>query len=72
VISGIVAAGKFSIVHLGTKSHYHLSPFNVFNHIQNLYFTLEEMTILFQDFALDNSITIEDDVILDVWTRSNR
>ena len=70
-ISSIVAAGTFSVVHFGTKNRNHLSPFNVFNHIQNPYFTLEETTILFRDFALDNSITIEDDVILDVGTKSN-
>ena len=70
-ISSIVAAGTFSVVHLGTKDRNHLSPFNVFNHVQNPYFTLKETTILFRDFALDNTITIEDNVILDVWTRSN-
>jgi hypothetical protein len=70
VISSILAAGTFSVVHLNPTDG-NLSPFNVSNHVQNPYFTLEEMTALFQEFAMDDCINVEDDVIQDVWARES-
>jgi hypothetical protein len=69
-VNSILVAGTFNIIHLNPTDG-NLSPFNVSNHVQNPYFTLEETTTLFQEFAMDNCVNVEDDVIQDVWTRSN-
>jgi hypothetical protein len=70
-ISSILAAGTFSVVHLNPKDS-KLSPFNIVSgHVQSPYFTLEETRILFREFATDNLIEVEDDVIQDVWERSS-
>lgn len=69
-VSSIVAAGTFSILHLNPTDR-NSAPFNVANHVQNPYFTIEETRNLFHQFAVDNGITVEDDVIQDVWARSN-
>ena len=69
-IHGIIVAGTFNILHLST-THHSLSPFNVADVIQTPYFTIEETTTLFHMFAQDNSIDIDDDVIKDVWAKSN-
>ena len=69
-IHGIIVAGTFDILHLST-THHSLSPFNVADVIQTPYFTVEETRTLFHMFAQDYSIDIDDDVIKDVWAKSN-
>jgi hypothetical protein len=69
-VSSIVAAGTFSILHLNPTDR-NSSAFNISNHVQNPYFTIEETRNLFHEFVMDNGITVEDDIIQDVWARSN-
>jgi len=70
-IRGIIAAGTFSILRLTPTKGVGISPFNISNHINNPYFTVKETRHLFDKFAQDNDITIEDDVVQSVWAKSN-
>jgi hypothetical protein len=69
-IDGVVAAGTFDIVNL-SPSNSTISPFNVADHIQNPYFTVEEARKLFYEFAHGLHITIDDTVVEDIWAKSN-
>jgi hypothetical protein len=66
----IIAAGTFRILHLSPTNN-SLSPFNVSSSIRNPYFSIEETTALFRAFARDNDCVINDNVIVDVWAKSN-
>jgi hypothetical protein len=71
-IRSVIATGTFSILHLSTtKSSLSPSPFNVSNCIQNPYFSVEETRTLFHMFAQDNDMVIDDEVVEDVWAKSN-
>src|ERR1700722_4765511 len=70
-ISSIIAAGTFSIVHLNPTPHQNISPFNVSDAIQSPNFSREETERLFNDFARDKSITIDDEVVSYIWDKSN-
>jgi hypothetical protein len=69
-IQSIVTCGTFSLLHLSPTRLY-MSPFNVGEHIQNPYFSKEDVYQLFSEFAQDNNITIDENVIEDVWSKSN-
>ena len=69
-IESIIAAGTFNILFLN-PSQSSISPFNISNRIDNPYFTTEETMSLFDEFAQDQGITIEDAVVEDIWVRSN-
>ncbi len=69
-IESIIAAGTFSILFLN-PSQSSISPFNISDRIDNPYFTAEETRMLFDEFAQDHRITIEDAVVEDIWVRSN-
>jgi len=68
-IRSIIAAGTFSILHLNPDNP-SFSPFNISDQINNQYFTLEETNVLFQAFACDHGIMIEDAVVEDVQEKS--
>jgi hypothetical protein len=73
VISSLstVLAGTFSIVHMSPTSR-HIAPFNVVSEtFQNPNFNKEEIENLFRDFAQDSGITIDTDVISDIWEKTN-
>src|ERR1700722_882712 len=70
-ISSIIAAGTFSIVHLNPTPLENISPFNVSDAIQSPNFSREETERLFNEFARDKGITIDDEVVSDIWDKSN-
>jgi hypothetical protein len=47
-----------------------MSPFNITDRIDNSYFTIKETRKLFQEFAQDARIVIDDAVIEDIWVNS--
>ena len=59
----VIAAGTFSIVHLNLS--------NVADSVQSPYFTIDETRELFREFQSDFSITIDDAIVDDIWTKSN-
>ena len=69
-IKSVIAAGTFSTMRL-TTSRSNLSPFNIWNSFQIPYFTKDETTKIFDMFAEDNYITIDEAVIHDIWAQSN-
>jgi hypothetical protein len=69
-IQSIIICGTFSLSHLSPTQNY-TSPFNVGDHIQNPYFSKEDVYQLFSEFTQDNNITIDENVIEDVWSKSN-
>ncbi|KIM39967.1 hypothetical protein M413DRAFT_446873 [Hebeloma cylindrosporum] len=69
-IRSVIAAGTLSVLHLNPRGST-VSPFNVANHIQTPYFTVEEVKKLFDEFAHDYHITIDDAVVQDIWAKSN-
>lgn len=68
-IRSIIAAGNFNIACLSTSDNF--SPFNSGIHIQNSNFTLEEVGRLFHEFAKDHKIQIGDDIVEDVFDKTN-
>ena len=70
-ISAVIMAGTFSIVHMNPTPGQNISPFNVSEAIQSPNFSKEETERLFNDFARDKGITIDDEVVSDIWDKSN-
>jgi hypothetical protein len=68
-IHSVIATGTFSILRLTPT--FTTSPFNVAEHVRNLYFSIDETRKLFLEFAQDNLITIDNAIIEDVWVKSN-
>jgi len=66
----IITAGTFSIISLNTSTR-GISPFNVADFVQCPYFTIDETRKLFHQFAQDLDYSIDDDIIEDVWAKSN-
>lgn len=64
-IRSVISAGVMSILRLRPSSR--SSPFNAADRVIRPNFTLEETKSLFLEFARDNSVTIDDDIIRDVW-----
>jgi len=69
-IDGVIATGTFNIRRFST-TEYSLSPFNVANAIHNPYFNIGETRALFKEFALDNNFKVADEVVEDIWAKSN-
>ncbi|CAI2195461.1 5561_t:CDS:2, partial [Funneliformis geosporum] len=74
-IHSIVAIGTFSILHIDSdidsESTSPLSPFNIKEAIQNRYFILEQVESLFNQFAEDLKISIDKEIIEDIYTLTN-
>ena len=69
-IQTMIAAGTFGILHLTTsKTSY--SSFNVSHHFHNPNFTEDETSKLFQQFANDNKIILDQKIVKDIWLKSN-
>ncbi|KAM6499476.1 hypothetical protein JOM56_004984 [Amanita muscaria] len=66
----LIAAGTFDIVHLN-PSNSGVSPFNIADIVQCPYFTIDETRKLFHEFAQDLGYSIDNDIIEDVWAKSN-
>ncbi|ORY98435.1 P-loop containing nucleoside triphosphate hydrolase protein [Lobosporangium transversale] len=69
-IHSVIVCGTFSLQRLRTTDQ-HISPFNVNNTIRNPYFTLDQTQQLFNDYAKDEMIKIDDEIIRDVHSKSN-
>jgi hypothetical protein len=69
-IRGVISAGTFSILQLNPSTSDYL-PFNITIHVMNPYFTLDETTALFDEFADKNYYKIEPAVIKDVWEKAS-
>ncbi|KAM6503837.1 hypothetical protein JOM56_000780 [Amanita muscaria] len=67
----LIAAGTFGIVHLNPSPTSGISSFNVASVVQNPYFSIHETKKLFHDFAEDLGYLIDEDIIEDVWAKSN-
>ena len=70
VIRSIIAAGTYSMTYL-RSSNKAFSPFNSARHIRNSNFTLEDVGQLFHEFAKDHNIQIGNDIIEDVFNKTN-
>ena len=69
-IHSIVACGTFSIRHLNSTGQ-RFSPFNVAEFLRNPYFTLEQTQRLFNEYAQNEKITIDNDIVDDIFSKSN-
>ena len=69
-ISTIIFAGTFSIVHMNPTDR-NISPHNISDALQSPNFSKEETERLFNDFARDEGITMDDMVVSDIWEISN-
>jgi hypothetical protein len=69
-IQTVIAAGTFGILHL-TTSNPSFSPFNVSDHFHNPNFSEDETSNLFQQFADDSKIVLDQKIVRDVWLKSN-
>ncbi|CAI2200524.1 7512_t:CDS:2, partial [Funneliformis geosporum] len=69
-IWSINAVGPFSILHLSSKETT-TSPFNVREPFQNPNFTLEQVQILFKEFADEERIIIDQEIVKDIYKRTN-
>jgi len=70
VVRSIIAAGIYSMTYLRTRNK-SVSPFNSGIHIQNSNFTVKEVGQLFHDFAKDHDIQIDNDIIQDIFKKTN-
>jgi len=69
-IRTMIAAGTFGILHL-TTSNLSFSSFNVCHHLHNPNFSEDETSNLFQQFADDSKIILDQKMVRDVWLKSN-
>lgn len=69
-IRSIIAAGTYSMAYLCTSNTFNY-PFGFGIHIPNSNFTLEEVCELFREFANDHEIQIGDDIIEDIFNKTN-
>ena len=69
-ICSINVVGTFSILHLRSKD-VTVSPFNVKEPFQNPNFTQEQVQSLFDEYANDERIIIDKEVIKDIYMRTN-
>jgi hypothetical protein len=68
-IKSVIGAGTFSILRLNREDP-SIAPFNISERINNSYFTIEETRVLFNQFAQDAEIEIDDAIIEDIWVKS--
>jgi hypothetical protein len=63
-----VAIGPFSILHLSTDR---IITFNVMNPFRNPNFTLEQVQTVYKEFEDDFKLTIDPEIIEDIYNRTN-
>ena len=66
----MVAIGTFGIIHLESEKT-STSPFNIRDPFLNPNFTLQQVQFLFNEFARDYKLTIDPEIIEDIYKRSN-
>ena len=69
-IWSVVAIGPFSILYLNSNN-LTTSPFNVNEPFQNQNFTLEQVQFLYKQFADEFKLTIDHEVIDDIYMQTN-
>jgi len=69
-IHSIVACGTFSIQNLNLRNQ-HISPFNVSESLKNPYFSMQQTQRLFDQYAQDEKISIDHDIVKDIYSKSN-
>ncbi|CAG8686291.1 6922_t:CDS:2, partial [Cetraspora pellucida] len=69
-IKSVFAIGPFSILYL--KNDFTVSPFNVNEPFQNPNFTMEQVEFLYKEFVDEYKLTIDQEVIEDIYTQTNR
>lgn len=69
-IKSIIVIGTFSIRYLNSTDSY-LSSFNVGVQFDNPYFNENQVNELFNEFASDRSITIDHEIINDIYLQAN-
>ena len=68
-IHSVVAIGTFSILHIDSSSS--TSPFNIKEPFQNPNLTLNQVQKLYEQFAADSKITIDPEVVEDIYAQTN-
>ncbi|KAF9161413.1 hypothetical protein BGX21_011008 [Mortierella sp. AD011] len=68
-IDSIIICGTPGLQHLATSRH--APPFNVDITVENPYFTQEQTQRLFNEYAADEEITIDDGIVRDIFWKSN-
>ncbi|PKY30009.1 hypothetical protein RhiirB3_392248 [Rhizophagus irregularis] len=66
----LVAIGPFSILRL-SSDRITTSPFNISNPFRNPNFTLEQVQTVFKEFEDDFNLTIDPEIIEDIYNRTN-
>ncbi|CAG8807952.1 347_t:CDS:2, partial [Gigaspora rosea] len=66
----LVAIGPFSILHLNSE-RITSSPFNVKKSFRNPNFTLEQVQTVFMEFENEFNLTIDSEIIEDIYNRTN-
>ncbi|CAG8678044.1 3304_t:CDS:10, partial [Gigaspora margarita] len=69
-IWSVVAIGPFSILYLNSNN-FTTSPFNVNEPFKNPNFTLEQVQFLYKEFEDEYNLTIDQEVIEDIYTQTN-
>jgi len=69
-IRSIFAIGPFSILHLNSND-FNRSAFNVYKPFQNPNFTREHVKFLYKEFADEFKLTIDNEIIEDIYTQTN-
>ncbi|KAF9433089.1 hypothetical protein BGZ76_009907 [Entomortierella beljakovae] len=69
-IDSIVVFGTFSLLGLNSTDQ-RVSSFNINETIKNPYFTREQTQDLFDNYATDEDITIEESIIQNIFSQSN-
>ncbi|RUS14169.1 hypothetical protein BC937DRAFT_94240, partial [Endogone sp. FLAS-F59071] len=70
VIQSIVSIGTFAILSL-SQDNVTASPFNAVENFRNVSLTKEQVQELFQEFASDRDITIDPEVVDDIFLLTN-
>ncbi|KAI1319084.1 hypothetical protein EDD11_004973 [Mortierella claussenii] len=70
VIHSVVSIGTYAILQLN-QTNLALSPFNANDNFQNIGLSVDQVRSLYHEFAEDRRITIEDEVIDDIFLACN-
>ncbi|CAG8788989.1 24608_t:CDS:2 [Gigaspora margarita] len=70
-IRSIIVIGPFSIMHLNSNNLTTLL-YNINEPFQNLNFTLEQVQFIYKEFANEYELTIDQEVIKDIYIQTNR
>lgn len=69
VIRSIVSIGTYAILKLN-QTNSRLSPFNISDDFQNTSLSLDQVRMLYRQFAVDRGITIVDEVMDNIFSET--